>query len=142
MLPSSTTLATARNEATGASTKRIRCYLPEVAIIVVIVIVTTATATARVINACGGKLLMCDGVCIRALDGATSAHEVAREKGPRGRHEHDSVDLHLPTSGHVWDDDPIKRYFFGYHQPFRGGRATAWPYRPRASAVVAVVVPL
>ena len=68
---------------------------------IVIVTTTTTSATTTVITAWGGKLLMCDGVCIRALGGATSDQEVAREKGPRDRHEHDSADLHLPTSGHV-----------------------------------------
>jgi hypothetical protein len=89
----------------GTSTKRIRCYLPDVAIIAVIVavvvIVNTTATTTRVTIACGGKSLMRDGVCIRALGGATSDHKVAREKGPRDRRENDSADLHLPTSGHV-----------------------------------------
>jgi hypothetical protein len=55
---------------------------------VIVIVTTAATTTTRVIIACGGKLLLCDGVCIRTLGGATSDHQVAREKGPRNRHEH------------------------------------------------------
>jgi hypothetical protein len=91
---------------------------------VVVIVTTTTTAATRVVIACCGKSLMCDGVCIRALGGATSGDEVTREKGPRDRRDHGSADLHLPTSGHVKNDSPIKHHFFGYYQPFRGGRTS------------------
>ena len=50
--------------------------------IVIVTTTTTTAATTTVITAWGGKLLMCDGVCIRALGGATSDQEVAARKVP------------------------------------------------------------